>query len=95
MSLVSSFMGLQLNSLRASDSEFGMLKSSERMFNRVSTAGANPSFGRANLGLLHARENNDIANMQQLSLLRKISMAMAESNEKMANDAAKRFNILA
>jgi len=79
MSLISNLFSLQMNTRRASDAEFGMMRTSSQIINRACQPIGSPSFGMNNLSQLHQQEKNDIVRLQTLSLMRKISNAMAES----------------
>ncbi len=76
-----------MNTRRASNADFEMQTTANSMLNGVRQAGK-LSFGHNNLQSLQEAENANIAKMQTLSLIRKISTAMAES-------AGRRLDILA
>jgi|GEM_PF-2937117 len=93
MSLAANMFAVQLNTRRASDAEFGMFQTADRMRNRVRQAGNSPSFGMNNLNQIRQQENRDLANMLTFGLMRRISQSMAESAKKMAKENTKSFDI--
>lgn len=95
MSLGINLFSQQLNARRASDSEFGMQSTTNKMFNQIGQIGRSPGFGMNNLKQLHEQDKNNQTQMLNLSLLRKISLAMQESAENRAKENAKSFNIFA
>ena len=95
MSFVSNVMALSLNKRRASNAEFGRMKTTNRMMNRIRQAGNSPSFGANNLNQMHEQEKNDMSKLHTFNLMRMISNARAETAEKMAKENAKSFDYLA
>lgn len=82
MSLVTNLGSMLLNTRRASNAEFGMMQTSNRMINRIGQIGANPSFGMSNIKMLHEQEKDDMTRLQTLNLMRRLSRSMAEAAEK-------------
>ncbi len=82
MSLVSGLGSMLMNTRIASDSEFGMMNTTNRMMSRVAQAGNTPGFGSDGLRAMHEQEKNDMANLQMMNLMRKIANSRAESDKK-------------
>ena len=80
MSLVSNLTSMIMNTRMASDAEFGIMNTSNRIMNRVAQAG-NIGFG-ANLKQIHDQENKDMLHLQNLNLMRKIAEAREEADKK-------------
>lgn len=95
MSLISSLMSLQLNRRRSMDAEYGMLNTSNRMYERIGQIGNSPNFGMNSLRQLQEQEKRDLAGMHRFSLMRKLSNVMAESAKKMVDRNIKSFDFFA
>ena len=95
MSITSLTFGLLSNTRRASDAEFGMMRSAHQITQGVQQA-SNPSFSGNQLKALHDRENNLMTKFHMSNLFRTIANARAESAQKLLKENIKKsFNYMA
>ena len=97
MSLASLTFGLFSNTRRASNAEFGMMRSARQITQGVRQAGnPNLNFSGNQLKALHDRENNLMAKFHMNNLFRTIANARAESMDKLVKENIKKsFNYMA